>query len=710
MFFEPDIAAIEKIELKKNAKLTKILREGSQHDPKQIIHNYSSHILSSEQELLLIKGLNFAVPPKKLRYEDYMLPFELLYRDFSNIECKKEDLVFAKNELRHIAYSSYKMYNKKDHKLENISQVEHKAFLDLLDIENLIIQKADKGNVIVLLDKNIYVEKINGILNDETKFVKVNFEKRNKELDYLLSKQEEITKFLKELRDSKVITDSEFNSLRPSGSQPGVLYGLCKVHKGTDADGKSPPFRPILSAINTPSYKIAKFLVPMLSELTKNKFVSKDSFEFAKNVREQNPDFFMASFDIEALFTNVPLDETIDICVKKLFGRKKIFKGFSRENFKKLLCLAIKDSFFLFNDTYYEQIDGVAMGSPLGPTLANVFLCHWEEIWINKCPKQFCPKYYNRFMDDTFLLFSSQDHVLKFHKYINSRHKNMKFTFEIEESNKLAFLDVLVTREATFCTSLYRKPTFSGLYSNFKSFMPDSYKKGLIFTLLHRAFVLCCDWNKFHLEVCFLKEIFRKNLFPENFTDCCIKTFLDKIFITKDLVTTVPKKEIRICLPFLGKKSLEIRKALNKYISEHFPQCKLQIIFNSSNRLRNFFGFKDKIAHNVRSHLLYRYTCDSCNAIYIGKTRRHYGVRVLEHLGISLLTGKKYTFNPNNVNNTAVLNHINRTACIGKSENFRIIGSAKTDKLLCIKETLLIHKDKPQINTNERSTRIYLFE
>ena len=74
----------------------------------------------------------------------------------------------------------------------------------------------------------------------------------------------------------------------------------------------------------------------------------------------------------------------------------------------------------------------------------------------------------------------------------------MTFTYEIEENNCLAFLDVLVTREDKFSTSLYRKPTFSGLYSNFESFMPDSYKKGLIYTLLHRAFVLCCDWSKFH--------------------------------------------------------------------------------------------------------------------------------------------------------------------------------------------------------------------
>ena len=234
-------------------------------------------------------------------------------------------------------------------------------------------------------------------------------------------------------------------------------------------------------------FYITEFIFTKLCFIILN--YSKDSFEFAKNVRNQNPDLFMASFDIDSLFTN----ETIDISIKKLFGRKKKYIGFSREQFKKLLGFAVKKSFFLFNGTYYEQVDGVAMGSPLGPTHVNIFLCYWEEIWIEKCPKQFRPVYYNRFMDNTFLLFISQDHVLEFKKYINTRHKNMNFTHEIEKNNSLAFLDVLVTRENTFCTSLYCKPTFSGLYSNFKSFMPDSYKKGLIFTLLHRAFVLCCD-------------------------------------------------------------------------------------------------------------------------------------------------------------------------------------------------------------------------
>ena len=123
-----------------------------------------------------------------------------------------------------------------------------------------------------------------------------------------------------------------------------------------------------------------------MSSLTKNKFVLKDSFEFAANIREQNADLFMASFDIASLFTNLPLDETIKICVKKIFGRKKTFKGMFKIEFK---TLATNNTLILFNGKYYEQVDGVTMGSLLGPTLANVFLCHWEELWVKKCPHKF---------------------------------------------------------------------------------------------------------------------------------------------------------------------------------------------------------------------------------------------------------------------------------------------------------------------------------
>ena len=93
-----------------------------------MFHNFSSHMLTPDQETVLVRGLNFGTPPKKLKYENYMLPFELLYRDVKNLDKNEEELVFAKNELRNIAFSSFKMYNKKNHEFENVSKMEQKAF------------------------------------------------------------------------------------------------------------------------------------------------------------------------------------------------------------------------------------------------------------------------------------------------------------------------------------------------------------------------------------------------------------------------------------------------------------------------------------------------------------------------------------------------------------------------------------------------------
>ena len=337
LFLERNTLELEKIELRQNAKLVRLIAENVRHDPKQIIHNFSSHQLTSHQESVLMKGLNFALPPKKLRYEDFMLPFELLYRDIDEGN-KKEELIFAKNELKHIAFSSFKTYNIKSRKLENITQLEHQAFLELLDIDSIIIQKADKGNVIVIIDKIKYFSKMDEILNDGTKFEKMTFCQnmyKNEELDYILEKEEEISKFLKELLDCNVISNEVYKRLKPSGSQPGVLYGLCKVHKGVSADGSAPPFRPILSAINTPSYKIAKFLVPLLSGLTKNKYVSKDSFEFAKNVRDQNSDFLwhlLISIHFLPMFhwTKLLTSQSINCLVKR--KNMKVFPKSNLEN------------------------------------------------------------------------------------------------------------------------------------------------------------------------------------------------------------------------------------------------------------------------------------------------------------------------------------------------------------------------------------------
>ena len=166
----------------------------------------------------------------------------------------------------------------------------------------------------------------------------------------------------------------------------------------------------------------------------------------------------------------------------------------------------------MFNNKFYIQIDGVAMGSPLGPALANVFKCSFENKWLKDCPHILKLVFYRRYVDDIFLLFSSLDQAGKFKKYLSSKHLNINFSLEKENDSRLSFLDLnIFCEKGKFVVNVYWKKTFSGVYTNFNSFMPEIYKTGLIKSLLFRCFNLCLDFVKFYHEINILKSILYKS-------------------------------------------------------------------------------------------------------------------------------------------------------------------------------------------------------
>ena len=161
----------------------------------------------------------------------------------------------------------------------------------------------------------------------------------DKDLNYIINSEKRVTNLFKKLKNKNAISEETFNKLRPVGSKPGKLYGSIEVHKPL-VNGL-PPFRPFLSGMGTPTYKLAKFLVPVQSDIKQNEFTVKDSFAFVDEILTQNRDLYMASLDVDALFTNISLDETIDICIKKLFTTPDtLVKGISKNYFRDLLNLA----------------------------------------------------------------------------------------------------------------------------------------------------------------------------------------------------------------------------------------------------------------------------------------------------------------------------------------------------------------------------------
>ena len=114
--------------------------------------------------------------------------------------------------------------------------------------------------------------------------------------------------------------------------------------------------------------------------------ISYDSFSFAEDIINFDANCIMTSLDVESLFTNIPMDETIENCINELFYNNDTVHNLIKEDLKEILKFASYESFFIFYYEYYCQLDGVAMGSTLGSTLADAFLCHFEKQWLSDCP------------------------------------------------------------------------------------------------------------------------------------------------------------------------------------------------------------------------------------------------------------------------------------------------------------------------------------
>ena len=219
------------------------------------------------------------------------------------------------------------------------------------------------------------------------------------------------------------------------------------------------------------------------------------------------------------------------------------------------------------------------MGSPLGPVLANLFMGFYEKQWLKEF--NFCKVlFYRRYVDDIICFFNCEVDAMKFFDYLNSRHPNIKFTFEKQNGGKVALLDILISNENdNFCTNVFRKKTSIGLYTNFTSFTPFLYKIGLIKTLLHRAFKISCCWNFFNQEKQKIKNLLMKNLCPSYLIDKEIKTFLWNKFTTKENTNidhsnkSVSYYKLRLILI-----QTKPRKKIVSYV-KHFAKTPMLILF-----------------------------------------------------------------------------------------------------------------------------------
>ena len=339
----------------------------------ECIFNLSDRILTVREKELLSLGLNFCIPFYKTNNARHELGIDKLCNVIT--DCAGNGLLRGGRLIGETldkvrSLGKFCFNSAKRLKSDIASPVFKLEDIDILnnlkDDTSIIITRPDKGRGVVILNKVDYITKMKSILSDRTKFKEVT----GSLFTQIIKLEDKLNRILRSIKDNIGLIN--FNYLYASGTSPGIMYGLPKIHKNNI------PFRPIISTINTTAYKLGKFLLPLLTPFTTNEYTVSNSKEFVDELLNVNlpKDFVMASFDIDSLFTNVPLLETIRIILDKV--NEGEFYGLTKNILGDLLKFATSESLFLFDNVMYNQIDGISMGSRLGPVFAATFLCHNE--------------------------------------------------------------------------------------------------------------------------------------------------------------------------------------------------------------------------------------------------------------------------------------------------------------------------------------------
>lgn len=498
------------------------------------IFNYSNYELNQIERQVLSKGLKYGIHERKVDTYEILARFELLAQSFNRMDISQNvderAAVFdPKNtfiqELQRMAFEFIEISKQAT---DNLTHDERQALIKLSKNNDIIVSKADKGNAVVIQNRNDYMKKVSEILLTHGKFNKL-------PSDPTIEREKSLQNSLKYLWKTRHLDETILDRITPCGSRSGVLYGLPKVHK------KGAPIRPIISAVQTYNYGLAKYLDEILKPIVNNEMMLTDTYDFVNKITQLKPadDYRMLSFDVESLFTNIPTSETIEIILNLTHGPEKVrnernnlvqnnklFNGLMRKDLKKLLIICTQESHFQFNGEFYDQIDGVAMGSPLGPLFANVFMSDFERKHKSKL-RELGVNHWWRYVDDVFATLNETADPQEILNFLNSQHKNIRFTVEHENEGKLPFLDTCVYRAFdTYRSTIYRKKTFTGVYLKWTSLTTRKYKIGLIYCLLNRAWKICSDTEERDREFNKIRSILAKNEYPENVVNQEIDKFI----------------------------------------------------------------------------------------------------------------------------------------------------------------------------------------
>ena len=350
-----------------------------------------------------------------------------------------------------------------------------------------------------------------------------------------------------------------------------------------------------------------------------------------------------------------------------------------------LLEYCLRSTYFVFQGEYYEQLEGAAMGSPLSPIIANMYMEEFQTEELSTASNP--PTLWKRFVDDTFVVIQTS-HKEEFFNHINSIEESIQFTAEDPQADgSLPFLDVLVTpqTDGSLSTSVYRKPTHTNQYLQWDSHHSISAKYNVISTLFHRAKEMYSTKQQLKEEQDHIQQALTLCRHPRwalNRVEKKTRVLKQSENHGKGLKDNNTKSNIRrthITVPY------------NRGLSESFKNtCKkygIQVYFRGGKTIKNLLvAPKDREHFTQKSGIIYRYKCDrvECDEEYIGESARTFGERYKEHLKCP----------------SPIYDHSNITGHNTTLDNFSIVGREDQNLMRLIKEAIYIRVNNPSLNKN----------
>ena len=297
----------------------------------------------------------------------------------------------------------------------------------------------------------------------------------------------------------------------------------------------------------------------------------------------------------------------------------------TKDTFIELLTLASTNVVMSTHDGYYVQKDGLAMGSPPAPLLANIWLAKRENDIKDDA------KLFERYMDD-IIRSIRQDQIEDKLREINRLHPNLKFTIEVEQNGRIPFLDLLLIRLGRMLSSTwYCKPTDTGLVMNFHALAPRRYKKSVVSGFVYRIYRSCSTWENFHLSLQKAKEILEKNQYPPPFYEPVIAETIARI--REPIVTEERPASEAVESQKKHKVLLQYRGAATDQFVKQLKDCgaPTQVVL-TLRKLKTYLpSLKAPVPKLLKSNVVYKVTCPRCETCYVGKTSRHLCTRFGEH-------------------------------------------------------------------------------